>query len=167
MTTEIVKEYGVGKSRTRHGFYLAAALIAIGAWVLFLAGDSVPDRFLTGIGMCGLGAAVGGYAWWMGQQVETVLRVDRTGIWYKEWGVAVPWSGIRDILHTGHKLQPYVTIHLSDPEAFLESLSADEVRGLKGNRLWKSPYIRIPNGAVDARQADLLDIFRKMLALYR
>ena len=166
MSAEIVREYRAGASKTRHGTYVGLALVAIGAWLFFLAGDSVPDRELTGLAMCGLGVAVGGYAWWTGRKVEILLRLDKSSIWFKEWGIAVPWSGVRDVVHTGHKLQPFVTIKLADSKAFLASLSEAELRGLKGNRLWKDPDLRIPNGAVNAPQAELLDVMRKMKMLY-
>ena len=122
MSTEVVREYRAGNSKTRHGLYVGGTLVAIGLWVTFLAGDSVPDRTLTGLGLCALGAALGGYGLWTGQKVEILLRLDRTGVWYKDWGVTVPWPSVGDILHTGNKL---------DEPFRLGALAKDTVRSLK------------------------------------
>ncbi len=166
MNTGVSREYETGTSKLRHGMILAGGLIVIGLWILLLAGDSIPDRQITGAAAIALGAGVGFYAWWTGRAAGVVLRIDASGVWFKGWGVTVPWPEIGEILHTGHKLQPFVSLRIRNPDRFPGSLPPGETRKLKGGRLWKSPYFRIPNGSVDAPQPELLAALRAALKEY-
>lgn len=160
MNSGVSREYQIGKSKLRHGLILGGGLCVVGLWVLLLAGDSIPDRQLTGVAAIALGAGVGFYAWWTSRGANAVLRIDASGVWFKDWGITVPWPEISQILHTGHKLQPFVSIQISEPDRFLSSLPPGVTRKLNSGRLWKSPCFRIPNGTVDAPQPELLAALR-------
>lgn len=145
---------------------LCCGLIVFGTWILVFVGDTVPDRQLIGVAAVALGAGVGLYAWWTSRVADAVLRIDASGVWFRDWGITVPWPEIGQILHTGHRFQPFVTLRIRNPDRFPGALPPGETRKLKGGRLWKSPYFRIPNGSVDAPQPELLASLRAALKEY-
>ena len=61
---------------------------------------------------------------------------------------------------TGSRLQPFVTLRVRDPDGFIASLGPAEAARLRGNRLWKRPELRIPNGAAEATQPEILAAIR-------
>lgn len=153
----MVREFHASAAKTRHGLILAGLLAAIGIWILLFGGATVEDHRLTGGLALGLAAAVGGTVWWKARGGGALLRVDNEGVWFKDWGLAVPWQSIEDVYQSGTRLQPFVTLRLRDPEAFLAGLSASEAKALRGNRLWKRPELKIPSGAVAASQREIED----------
>lgn len=166
MNTGLFIEYGIGNSKLRHGMILGGGLIVFGLWILLLAGDSIPDRQLTAMAALTLGAGIALYAWKTGSGAGAVLRIDASGVWFRDWDMTVPWPEIGEIRHTGHRLQPFVSLRIRNPDGFLGSLPPGAPRHLKSGRLWKSPYIRIPNGSVDAPQPELLAVLRAALKEY-
>jgi hypothetical protein len=166
MAAEAAREFGVARSKIRHGLFLALGLLVFGVWILTLGGESIPDRNWIGLLALGLGLGLGFYAWRAGRRAGVQLRIDESGIWFKDWGVTVPWRDVADAYQTGHRLQPFVALRLEHPERFIGALSAPEARKLQGDRLWKAPELRIPNGAVDAPQRELLDLLRAGLKVY-
>jgi hypothetical protein len=163
MNTGIVREFGAGTSRARHGFIMSGGLTALGLWILFLAGDSVPDRQLAGLLTLGLGIGISVYVWRKSRNTGVLLRIDAEGVWYRDWGLTVPWRQIDGVHHTGHRFQPYVSIRVRDPAALFGALPENQVGRLQSDRLWKSPHLRIPNGAVEVAQTELLEILRGAL----
>lgn len=163
MAAGTVMEFGAATSRARHGLIVALALLVLGAWVLLLGGQSIPDRFWVGLLALGLGGVVGLHTWWTARRAGVRLRLDDRGVWLKDWGVTVPWDEIADVYQTGHRLQPFVSICIDDPARFIASLSEQNARKLQGERLWKAPELRIPNGAVDLSQQELLDLLHSAL----
>ncbi len=166
MNSSVSRKYKIGPARLRHGSILGGGLGVFGLWILLFVGDTVPDKQLIGAAAIALGAGVGLYAWWTGRGTGAVLRIDAGGVWFRDWGVTVPWPEIGEIRHTGHKLQPFVSLGIRNPDGFLGSLPPGETRKLKGDRLWKSPYFRIPNGSVDVAQPELLATLRAALEEY-
>ena len=166
MAAETARQFGVARSKIRHGLILALGLLAFGVWILFFGGDSIPDRNWIGLLALGLGSGLGFHAWRIALRAGVQLRIDERGIWFKGWGVTVPWREVADVYQTGHRLQPFVALRLEHPERFIGALSAPEARKLQGDRLWKAPELRIPNGAVDAPQRELLDLLRAGLKVY-
>ncbi len=163
MNTGVVREFGGGTSRARHGFILSGGLTALGLWILFLAGDSVPDQQWAGLLTLGLGIAISVHVWRKNRDTGVLLRIDAEGIWYRDWGLTVPWEQIDGVHHTGHRFQPYVSISVRDPQALFGAQSEKLVGRLQSDRLWKSPHLRIPNGAVEVAQTELLEILRGAL----
>ncbi len=163
MNTAVVREFGLGKSRARHGFILSGGLAAFGLWILFLADDSVPDQQWAGLLTLGLGIGISAHVWRKNRDTGVLLRIDAEGIWFKDWGLTVPWGQVDGVHHTGHRFQPYVSISVRDPRALFGAQSEKLVRGLQSARLWKSPHLRIPNGAVEVAQTELLEILRGAL----
>ena len=51
---------------------------------------------------------------------------------------------------------PHARTGLGEPQQFLDSLDEAEARGLRRNRLWKQPELRIPYNAVEASRDELL-----------
>jgi hypothetical protein len=51
---------------------------------------------------------------------------------------------------------PFVTLKIGQPQQFLDSIDEAEARGLRRNRLWKQPELRIPYNAVAASRDELL-----------
>lgn len=166
MAADAAKEFGVARSKARHGLILTLGLLAFGGWILFVGGESIPDRNWIGLLALGLGLGLGFHAWRTARRAGIQLRIDDTGIWFKDWDATVPWREVADVYQTGHRLQPFVTLYLKHPERFLGSLAEPEARKLRANRLWKSPELKIPNGAVDVSQPELLDLLRAGLEVY-
>ena len=153
-------EVGVGKSKSQHGLVLSAMLVVCGVASAFLTEESVPGRGWLGALLIALGLGVGVLVWRRGQDTTPHLRIDEAGVWFREWGVTVPWPEIERVLGTGSRVQPYITLKLRDPARFLAALEPEEARRLSGNRLWKAPEIRIPNGAVAMPYPELLAALR-------
>ena len=150
-------EFQVAAAKTKHGLILGSLLIVIGLGVLVFGGGSVEGHVATGGLALLLGLGVAAYVLWTGRRAGPQLRVDETGVWFKDWGLRVPWRDIEDAYQSGTRLQPFVTLRLRDPEAFLAGLGAGEAKALLGNRLWKAPELKIPNTAVEASQREVLD----------
>lgn len=151
------REFEASGGRAKHGLILAGLLAAIGLWILLFGAGTVEDHQFSGGLALALAAAVGGAVWWQAFQGGVRLRIDRNGVWFKDWGLAVPWPRIEDVYQSGTRLQPFVTLRLRDPEAFLDGLSTAEAKALRGNRLWKRPELKIPGGAVEASQREIED----------
>jgi hypothetical protein len=160
MAAPVAREFGGAKSRARHGLILALCLLALGCWVLFLADDSIPDRQWIGLVAVALGLGFGFHASRVLRTTAVHLRIDERGVWFKDWDVTVPWRDVSGVYQTGNRLQPFITLRLAHPESFLKSLSGSAARKLRHGRLWKDPELRIPRGAVDASQRELLDLLR-------
>ncbi len=157
MSSGGAREFRASRSKTRHGAFLGTMLAVFGLWVIFLAGDTVPDRnWLGGLNLA-LGLAIALYAWTAGRNRGPNLRIDDRGIWFRDWGLAVPRRAIDQVYQTGTRLQPFITVRVEDARDFVASLPEKEARGLRGNRLWKAPEPRIPFGAVEATHQDILE----------
>jgi hypothetical protein len=160
MSSGDAREFRASQSKTRHGLFIGAMLAVFGFWALFLAGESIPNRYWLGGLNLALGLGISLYAWVAGQSPGAALRIDDGGVWFRDWGLAVPWPAIDDVYQTGTRLQPFVTIRITDPERFVASLAENEARKLKGNRLWKSPELRIPFGVVEAPYQEILEAIK-------
>ena len=163
MTSPHALEVGVAKSKSQHGLVIAAMLLVCGVVSAFLTDESVPGRAWIGALLFALGLGVGAYAWRRGRDRTPHLRIDEAGVWFREWGVMVPWREIERVQGTGSRLHPYIALRLRDPGGFLAGLAPEEVRRLRGNPLWKAPEIRIPNGAVAMPYEELLAALRGAL----
>jgi hypothetical protein len=135
---------------------IAAISILIGAGTLLFAGESVTDSNWIGAVLIVLGIGIGVHARLTGQTPGAHLRVDTAGVYFREWGVTVPWREIADVYQSGSRLQPFVTLRIGDPERLLAGLPQEEARKLKRNHLWKSPELRIPYSAVEASRDEIL-----------
>lgn len=160
------REFAASRSKTRHGYVIGAIAAVLGLAVLFVGGEQIPDRHWLGPLLLALGAGIAWHAWRSGGAAGAHLRIDREGVSFREWGVRLPWSQLADVYQTGSRLQPFITLELRDPEAFIASLSPDEVRVLRGNRLWKTPQLRIPYNSVEASRDEVLDALRAGMAHY-
>ncbi len=149
MNAGVDREFGVAKSKVRHGLIIGIGLAALGSYTLLFPGERVSDRVWMGPLTIALGLGIALYAWRLGA-AGVQLRIDARGVWFKDWELTLPWQALSDIYQTGTRLQPFVTLRIADPESFAASLSEAEARALRGNRLWKPPDLRIPNGAVGA-----------------
>lgn len=150
-------EFQVAAAKTRHGLILGSLLLAIGLVILLFGRGSVESHLATGGLALLLGLAAIAYTLWTGRRTGPQLRIDEAGVWFRDWGVTVPWAQVGDAYQTGTRLQPFVTLRLQDPEAFLANLAAKDAKTLRSNRLWKAPELRIPNAAVEASQREVLD----------
>ena len=149
-------EFAIGRSKARHGFVIAAIGGAVGLFTLLFAGESVPDNEMIGALLLVAGLGIGVHAWRTGQAEGPHLRIDDQGVFFREWGVAVPWAEIADVYQTGSRLQPFVTLRIGDPERLMAVLPEAEARRLARNRLWKNPELRIPYSAVEASREEIL-----------
>ncbi len=160
MNPSAVREFQIGRTKMQHGLVIGGVCAVIGLATLLFAGESAPERQWPGGLLLALGAGVALHAWYSVQHAGTQLRMDEDGIWFREWGLTVPWAAIEDVYQSGSRLQPFVTISLGDAEAFLAGLSNKDARGLRRNRLWKAPELRIPYSAVEASRDEVLDALR-------
>ena len=163
MTSLQAIEVGVGKSKSQHGLVLSAMLMVCGVASAFLTEESVPGRGWIGALLIALGLGVAVFAWRRGHDTTAHLRIDEAGVWYRDWEVTVPWPEIERVLGTGSRMQPYIALKLRDPARFLAGLEPEPARRLRGNRLWKAPEIRIPNGALAMPYQELLSALRDAL----
>ena len=161
------REYGPSRSKIKHGLIVGGVLVATGLWTLLLAGESLPDRVGTGLLAVAAGLAFALHAWWSGRTAGVQLRLGPEGVWFRQWGVTVPWSEIAEAGQSGTRLQPYVALILKDPEGFLGRLPTADGRALRVNRLWKPPELRIPKGTVEAGQEELVAALAEGLRAYR
>lgn len=167
MTDHPVQEFRIGRSKARHGMVIAAVCIAVGAAILLFVGDSVADRQWIGGLLMAFGLAVAVHAWRTGRTPGAHLRVDADGVYFREWGVAVPWGEISDVYQSGSRLQPFVTIRVRDPARLTAALPQAEARRLARNRLWKPPELRIPYSAVEASREEILTAIERGLGRRR
>lgn len=160
MTDGPVHEFQIGQSKARHGLLIAALSIAVGLGTLAFADQSVEDsQWIAGL-LVALGVAIGVHAWRTGRTPGAHLRMDPAGVYFREWGTTVPWDEIEDVYQSGSRVQPFVTLRIGDPERLFAGLPEDEARGLKRNRLWKTPELRIPYSAVEASRDEILAAIR-------
>ena len=150
-------EFQVAAAKTKHGLILGSFLLVIGLGILLFGSGLVEGHVATGGLVVLLGLAVVGYTLWARRQAGPQLRIDDDGVWFKDWGVCVPWREIEDAYQSGTRLQPFVTLRLRDSRAFLAGLGADKAKALQGNRLWKAPELKIPNAVVEASQREILE----------
>lgn len=156
MTEDPAQEFQIGQSKARHGLVIAAIGILVGLGTLLFVGESIADSEWIGALVMALGIGVGVHAWRTGRTPGAHLRIDAAGVYFREWGVTVPWREIADVYQSGSRLQPFVTLRVGDPERLLAGLPQEEARKLKRNRLWKAPELRIPYSAVDASRGEIL-----------
>ncbi len=156
MANSTVHEFQIGKSKAQHGLIIGTVCVAMGLAIMLFAGEGMPDRYWIGALVMVLGAGVGFHGWRTNRPAGTHLRIDQNGIYFREWGLTAPWSAIEDVYQTGSRLLPFVTIKIGQPRQFVDSLDEAEARGLRRNRLWKQPELRIPYNAVAASRDELL-----------
>ena len=150
-------EFQVAAAKTKHGLILGSLLLAIGLGILLFGAGRVEGHIASGGLALLLGLGVVAYTLWSRRQAGPQLRIDEAGVWFRDWGVCVPWRELEDAYQSGTRLQPFVTLRLRDPQAFLAGLDPKEAKTLRGNRLWKAPELKIPNAAVEASQRDVLE----------
>ena len=163
MTEGPVQEFQIGQSKARHGLVIAAISILVGAGTLLFADESVTDSNWIGAVLIVLGIGIAVHARRTGQTPGAHLRVDTAGVYFREWGVTVPWREIADVYQSGSRLQPFVTLRIGDPERLLAGLPQEEARKLKRNHLWKPPELRIPYSAVEASRDEILAAIQNRL----
>jgi hypothetical protein len=156
MTEGPVQEFQIGQSKARHGLVIAAISILVGAGTLLFAEESVADSHWIGAVLIVLGIGIGVHARRTGLTPGAYLRIDAAGVYFREWGMTVPWREIADVYQSGSRLQPFVTLRIGDPERLLAGLPQEEARKLKRNHLWKPPELRIPYSAVEASRDEIL-----------
>ncbi len=156
MTNDPVQEFRIGRSKVRHGLVIAALCLVIGAATLALGDESLADRQWIGALLMALGLAIGVHAWLTGRRPGPHLRLDGAGVYFREWGITVPWGEVAEVYQSGARLQPFITLRLRDPAGFLAGLPREQAGRLDRNRLWKPPELRIPYGAVEATRDEVL-----------
>ncbi len=155
------KEFQGSRTRVQHGFLLSAVLALIGLVSLFSAGPSVPDAELVGAVVLVLSAGVLIAVLRSARDHRPRMVLDRDGIWFQDWEIGtVSWAAIDGVYTGGSRLQTFITLRLHDPGGFVAALPEAERTKLKGNRLYRSPELRIPHGALDAPMVDILGALR-------
>ncbi len=155
------KEFQGSRTRVQHGFLLSAVLALIGLVSLFAAGPSIPDAELAGGAALVLSAGVLIAVLRSARDHRPRMVLDGDGVWFRDWEIGtVSWAAIDGVYSGGSRLQAFITLRLRDPDGCLASLPDSERARLKGNRLYRSPELRIPHGALDAPIADILGALR-------
>ena len=108
MTQHATQEFGIGRSKARHGLVIAVVGILVGLGAMLFADESATDRFWMGGLLVALGVGVGLHAWRTGHATGAHLRLDAEGVTFREWGVTVPWHEIADVYQSGSRLQPFI-----------------------------------------------------------
>ena len=151
------REFRTSRTRVQHGILLSVVLALIGLGTLLFAGPSVRDAGLVGALALVLSAVVAFVVLRNARDTQARMVLDRNGIWFRDWQIGpVPWAAIDDAYTSGSRLQAFVALHLRDPEGMLAGLPEAERKALRGNRLYRSPELRIPHGALDAPLDEVL-----------
>jgi hypothetical protein len=151
------REFHTSRNRVRHGILLSAMLALVGGWALLFAGTSVRDAELVGSLALALSAAVLFVVLRNARDASARMVLGGEGVWFRDWEIGlVPWAAIDDAYTSGSRLQAFAALHLRDPEGFLAGLPEAERKALRGNRLYRSPELRVPHGALDAPLDEIL-----------
>jgi hypothetical protein len=162
------REFGPGFGKLRNGFVIAALIVAIGLWALFLAGDSLPDGETVGGALVAGGLVFGLWTWKTFRSGRTLLRLSPEGVWFRPWGGAtIPWHAVSSIYARGGRLRRFICIELADSGALLSALPAEERKELERSTLTRLPVLFIPYGAVEAPPAELGELLQDYLAASR
>ncbi len=145
------REFRVSRTRVQHGILLCVVLALIGLGTMLFAGATVRDAELVGAVALVMSAIMLVVVLRNARDSRARMVLDRDGIWFRDWQIGpVPWTAVDDAYTSGSRLQAFVSLRLRDPEGFLAGLPEAERRALRGNRLYRSPELRIPHGALDA-----------------
>ncbi len=145
------REFRASRTRVQHGILLCVVLALVGVWALLFAGPSVRDAALVGAVALAMSAVILFVVLRNARDTRARMVLDRDGIWFRDWEIGpVPWAAIGDAYTSGSRLQAFVSLPLRDPEAFLAGLPEAERKALRANRLYRSPALRLPHGALDA-----------------
>ena len=150
------RDYTASRSKLKHGLIVAGLLALLGLWLLFLAGDAIPDSRLVGAVNLVAALLIAGYSWQTTRSDETVLTVDDDGIWYREWGATAPWREIEDIYGYGARLNPHIALKMKDSERFFAALPGEKAQRLKTSRYYKNGLLLLPNNCAEVAFSELL-----------
>ncbi len=151
------REFRASRTRIQHGILIGVVLALIGLGTLLFAGPSVQDAELVGGVALVLSAVVLFAVLRNARDASARMVLDAAGIWFRDWEIGlVPWAAVDDAYTSGSRLQAFVALHLRDPEGLLAGLPEAERKALRGNRLYRSPELRIPHGALDAPLDEVL-----------
>jgi len=159
-----IMESRIARTKVQHGMLLGGLLLVVGLTAAFLPQGRAGDGPWLGLLLVAMGAGVALHAVWRGRDRSALLRIDDAGVWFRDWGCLLAWRHLEDAYQTGSRLQTFVALKTRDPGRFLASLPDAEARKLRGNRLWKAPELRIPSGAVEASQQEILAAIRARMA---
>lgn len=150
------REYAASTAKLKHGLVIAALLAVLGLWLLFFAGEAVPDSGLVGGINLIAALLIAGYSWYSSRSPATALTVGEDGVWYREWGVTVPWREVADVFTTGARLNPHIALQLENSAAFLGSLPGETAKRLKTSRYFKNGLLLLPNHCAEVAFPELL-----------
>ncbi len=144
-------EFRASRTRLQHGILLGVVLALVGLGTLLFAGSAVRDAELVGGVALIMSAVMLAVTWRNARDTRARMVLDRDGIWFRDWEIGpVPWAAIDNAYTSGSRLQAFVSLRLREPEGFLAGLPEAERKALRANRLYRSPELRIPHGALDA-----------------
>ncbi len=145
------REFHTSRTRVQHGILLSVVLALIGLGTLLFAGTTVRDAELVGAVALVLSAVILFVVLRTARDTRARMVLDGAGIWFRDWKIGpVPWAAVDDAYTSGSRLQAFVSLRLREPEGFLAGLPEAERKALRANRLYRSPELRIPHGALDA-----------------
>ncbi len=151
------REFHTSRGRVQHGILLGVVLALIGVWALLFAGPSVPDAELVGGIALAMSAGVLFVVQRNARDTSARMVLGGEGVWFRDWKIGpVPWAAIDDAYTSGSRMQAFVSLRLRNPDDFLAGLPEAERKSLRRNRLYRSPDLRIPHGALDAPLDEIL-----------
>jgi len=158
------REFQGSRTRVQHGILLTVMLALVGLWALFFAGHSVRDAEWVGAVALAMSAAMLFVVLRNARDTSARMVLEGDGVWFRDWRIGpVPRAAFDDVYTSGTRLQAFVSLHLRDPDGFLAGLPEVERKALRGNRLYRSPELRIPHGALDAPLDEILAAIRTHL----
>ncbi len=162
------REFHVSPTKVQQGYLLAAVVAAIGVAVMLLTDASVANGKLIGLLLLVFGAGVFYTVRRSALDPRPRLVIDGRGIWYRDWGLdTVPWSQVADAHPSGSRFHTAVALELRQPEALLAGLSEKQRAKLRSNRLVRLPRLLLPEGALNAPLAEILELIEARLAEVR
>ena len=151
------REFRASRTRVQHGILLSVVLALIGLGTLLFAGPSVRDAELVGAAALAMSAVILFVVLRNARDIRARMVLDGAGIWFRDWEIGpVSWAAIDDAYTSGSRMQAFVSLRLRDPDGFLAGLPEAERKALRANRLYRSPELRIPHGALDAPLDEVL-----------
>ncbi len=151
------REFRASRARVQHGTLLCVMLALVGLWALLFAGPSVRDAELVGAVALAMSAVMSFVVLRKARDTSARMVLDGTGVWFRDWEIGpVPWTAIDDAYTSGSRMQAFISLRLRDPDGFLAALPEAERKTGRGNRLYRSPELRGPHGALDASFDEIL-----------
>ena len=153
------------RAKRVHGLVIAGVLAVVGLLAMFAAGPGLPDGGLIGAVALVLAGGVVVYVLRTAWNPGVGMVLDDNGVWFGDWDLPpVPWLHVANAHTAGIRLRPLVHVELHDAETFFARVDAAARTPRRANPLVRPTRLIVPNGALDAPLADIVEAIREAKA---